>query len=707
MRSRVRRGRTPRILPLLALAMCGGGTRAEEAVPAPALKEVVIRSTREDLQGVATSASEGIVTSKQLSTRPLQRAGDIMEAVPGLVATQHAGEGKANQYFLRGFNLDHGTDFATHVDGVPVNMPSHGHGQGYTDLNFVIPELVSSVQYRKGPYYAEEGDFAAVGSAHIRTVNRLAQPFGLVEGGRFGYRRLLAAGSVGMGTGNLLLAAERAADGGPWKIAQNLRRSNLFAKFASGTDANGLTGGVMHHEGRWTSTDQVPQRAIDEGRIGRFDSLDPTAGGRTSRTGAHAGWTQSAGGTRTQAHGYALRSTFGLFSNFTYATRGCDAAPLPAPCEGSTAIDQFEQVDRRNVYGLGVSQARDLRIGGVEGALSYGLALRHDDIRALELFDTFQRQRLGTVRSDRVRLTGLGAWTQADLQLHPQWRGLLGLRVDHRNIAVKSSVADNSGRTHATLATPKASLVYARTPATDAYVNWGQGFHSNDARGTVIRVDPRNPALAVERATPLARAIGYEVGVRQKWSGGLVTTAALWVLRLESELLFVGDAGTTEASRPSERKGLELTANWRPLPGWEIDSDLSLARARFRDRHPAGDRIPGAMERVATIGVTYSDGPWTAGARMRHFGSHSLTEDNAVRGKGSTLTNVRVAHRLAKHAELSLDVFNVFDRAVDDIQYAYASRLPGEPPFAGGAPPSLHVHPAAPRSVRVGLKVLF
>jgi outer membrane receptor protein involved in Fe transport len=312
------------------------------------------------------------------------------------------------------------------------------------------------------------------------------------------------------------------------------------------------------------------------------------------------------------------------------------------------------------------------------------------------------------VRTDGVRLDAAGLWSQLELQFDPRWRATGGLRWDHRSAAVTSSVAANSGRSNASLASPKASLVHAPTASTDLYANWGRGFHSNDARGTVINVDPRDGVTPVAHATPLVRATGYELGARQKWGGTLVTTAALWALKLDSELLFVGDAGTTEGSRPSKRSGLELTANWRPSPGWDVDAELSLTRPRFAGADPAGDRIPGAMERVATLGVSYTGGPWTAGLRVRHFGAYALVEDDSLRGAASTLTNVRVAYRFDQSAELSLDVFNLFDRKVDDIQYAYASRLPGEPAFnEATTPATLHGHPSAPRMARVGLKVFF
>jgi outer membrane receptor protein involved in Fe transport len=693
---------TPTRLATLAFLFAGRAL-AQDA----ALGEITVNSTREDLQGTAQSASEGVVTSKQLRTRPLLRAGDIMESVPGLVATQHAGEGKANQYFLRGFNLDHGTDFATYVDGVPVNLPTHGHGQGYTDLYFLIPELVDSVAYRKGPYYAEEGDFAAAGSARIRTVRTLPRPLAVLEAGRFGYRRALVAGSFPAQDGDLLLAAEASRDNGPWAVAEDLRKSNLTARYSRGTEANGWSVGLTHYEARWTSTDQVPQRAIDSGLVGRYGSLDPTAGGRTERTAANLQWAHDAAGVQSRVNAYAIDYRFDLFSQFTYATRGCDVNPLPAACNASSALDQFEQVDRRRVYGFTASQQRGVKLAGFDTAWSYGIDWRHDGIAQVGLFDTFQRQRLSTVRSDRVTLDAIGVWTQAEVQFAPQWRGIGGLRWDHHRGDVESSVAANSGSRSASIASPKLALVFSPTARTDLYANWGRGFHSNDARGTVIRVDPRDGTTPVERATPLVRAEGYEIGSRQKWGDTLVTTAALWVLKLDSELLFAGDAGTTEPSRPSRRSGIELTANWRPARAWEIDADWSFTRPRFADAGPAGNRIPGAMERVGTLGITWQDGPWTVGARVRHFGSRALVEDNTLRAGASTLVNLRTAYRLNRWAEVSVDVFNLFDRRLNDIEYAYASRLPGEAAFSDTTAPTLHVHPSLPRTVRVGIKLSY
>ena len=697
---------------LLVLWAAGASAQGSDQATdnSPSLASVVVRSTRADLQGIADSASEGEVTRKQLQTRPLVRAGDVLESVPGLVASQHSGEGKANQYFVRGINLDHGTDFATFVDGVPINLPTHGHGQGYTDLNFLIPELVDSVGYRKGPYYAQEGDFSAAGSARIRLLRKLDAPLGKIELGGNGFRRALAAGSHTLGDGDLLYALETARDDGPWTVPQRLRKSNGLLKWTQGTPDNGMSLGFSAYTSRWTSTDQVPQAALDRGLIGRYGSLDPTDGGSTSRYALNGQWAQSDGNTRTEWHGFVARYRFQLFSNFSYATRGCDdsTATLPAACGSATNLDQFEQQDQRTTFGLGTSRRWRTSVGGHDVVLQTGADYRYDRIGRVALYDSYQRARLNTTRSDQVGLHALGLWTQADVDWSERLRSQFGLRLDTRRAEVQSLLAANSGKAGASIASPKINLSYAATPVLDLHANWGHGYHSNDARGALTRVDPRNPARQVDPADLLVRAKGYEIGTRWKALPTLSITAAAWLLDIDSELLFVGDAGATEPSRPSHRRGLELTANWRPARQWEFDADVSLSRSRFRGSDPASNYIPGAMDRVASIGSTWQDGPWTAGLRLRYFGSRALVEDNALRGSGSTLVNARAGWRASRNLTLQADMFNLFNRRANDIEYAYASRLPGEPAFVDGKTADrLHLHPSAPRTLRISATLQF
>jgi outer membrane receptor protein involved in Fe transport len=660
------------------------------------------------LQGIADSASEGIVTKKQIENRPLLRAGDLMEVVPGLVATQHAGEGKANQYFLRGFNLDHGTDFATFVDGVPVNLPTHGHGQGYTDLNFLIPELVETIRFRKGPYYADDGDFSSVGSIRFRTVRSLISPIGVIQAGQFGYARVLGASSFQLGENNLLIAAEQVRDSGPWLVNQNLSKINLVTKLSHGTDNNGWAIGLNHNKASWTSTDQVPERAISTGLISRYGSLDPTAGGRTSRTALNAEYAKNEAGVITKVNAWAARYSFDLFSDFTYFTRACDTAPLPVQCNGPVAQDQFEQTDRRKSFGLTASRQYPIDLWSHQSAISFGTDIRRDNISNVGLYDTFQRTRLATVRQDQARIDTVSVWGQLDAPITEHLRSIVGLRWDHKDYAVDSSVIANSGSAKASLFSPKVSLIYAVDKKNDIYLNWGRGFHSNDARGVVAKVDPRDGVTPVNPATALVKTTGYEIGSRQKWGSNFSTTAALWQMSLASELIFVGDAGTTEPSRPSIRRGVELTSSWRPTPTWEFDSDISLSRARFRDNDPAGNYVPGAMNKVASIGSTYSHGPWKVGARVRYYGGRALTQDNSIRGSASTMVNLRTSYAINKSTEISMDIFNLFNRKANDIEYAYASRLPFEAPFVDGVTSvTRHIHPAPPRTARLGLRIGF
>ena len=298
-----------------------------------------IENPEETLVGVAAAASEGAITAAQLSTRPIMRAGELLEAVPGMIISQHSGEGKANQYYLRSFNLDHGSDFATSVAGIPVNNPTHGHAQGYSDLNFVIPELVSGVQFRKGPYYAEQGDFSAAGAANINYVNRLDRSIVSLSGGTHGWGRVLGTTSPELGSGHLLAALELNRNGGPWDRPDDYERVNGVLRYSRGDSRNGFSVTGLGYSADWGSTDQVPVRAITNGLISRFGNLDPSDGGRSFRYSAIADAQHSGTKHSTRGSAYVVRYGVNLFQNFTYF--------LDNPQTG----DQFEQVDRRVIAG--------------------------------------------------------------------------------------------------------------------------------------------------------------------------------------------------------------------------------------------------------------------------------------------------------------------------------------------------------------------
>jgi outer membrane receptor protein involved in Fe transport len=644
------------------------------------------------LLGLAEAGSTGVVTAEQIEKRPVFRSGEIFESVPGVVVSQHSGEGKANQYYVRGFNIDHGTDLATFVAGTPINMPTHAHGQGYSDNNFLIPELISGVQYQKGTYSAEEGDFSAAGAINVNYLNVVDQRLIKLEGGADRFGRVLFAASSRVGRGHLLYAGEAHHSDGPWVRGDNYRKLNGVLRFSQGDQTNGLSLTAMAYAGRWNSTDQVPRRAVSSGLIDRYGLIDPTDGGETHRYTLAGEWRKSTRAGLTVVKAYALDYGLDLFSNFTYY--------LDDPERG----DQFEQKDDRKVFGLSARQRFLSRWFGRDTESVAGFQGRLDHIPTVGLYHTEARQRLETTREDRVDQASGSLYFQSSIQWSPRLRTVAGLRGDLYRFDVASDEPSNSGVRTASLASPKLSVIAGPFRNAELYANWGWGFHSNDARGAVQTRDPKTgePVAPVD---PLVRAKGAELGVRTVAAGKFHTTVAFWGLDIASELLFVGDAGTTEATRPSRRTGIEWSSAYAPTGWLSVDADLAYSRTRFRDDDPAGDRIPGAVEGVASAGLTAAgEGPLSGALRLRYFGPRPLVEDNSVRSKASTTLNARLTYRLAARYRLSLDVFNLTDAEVSDIDYYYASRLPGE--SAEGIE-DVHTHPLEPFTVRASLSVTF
>jgi hypothetical protein len=644
-----------------------------------------------NLVGVALAASQGAVTAKQLETRPIMRAGEVLETVPGLIISQHSGEGKANQYYLRGFNLDHGTDFATTVAGIPVNLPSNGHGHGYADANFLIPELVSGVQYSKGPYFADQGDFSAAGSANINYADRLDGRLLRVSAGGDGWARALVAASPRVGSGHLLGAFELNRNDGPWERPDDYRKVNAVLRYSRGDALNGFSVTGMGYRATWDSTDQIPRRAVESGAIGRFGFIDPGDGGDTGRYSVVADWQHSTPGSATRVTGYGFHYDLNLFSNFTFA--------LDDPGNG----DQFEQADSRLVLGARTTHRRIGMWSGRAVQHTFGAQIRADDIGTVGLYRTRQRARLSTVREDAVRQTSGAIFYENQYQWGAWVRSQLGLRGDLYHFNLNSDLAVNSGTATDGLVSPKGGLVLGPWRDTELYVNAGYGYHSNDARGATITIDPATGEPA-QQVTPLVRATGAEIGLRTVALPRTQLTFTLWTLGLETELLFVGDAGTTEASRPSRRTGIEVTSYVRPLRWLTVDADVAISRARFTDADPVGDFVKGAVERVASAGVSVEVWKGFFGStRLRYFGPRNLTEDGKVRSDGTALVNLEAGYQLGRDVRLILDVFNLLNTEVSDIEYFYSSQLPGEP-----APvDDIHFHPALPRTARIGLQFGF
>ncbi|MGK5011749.1 TonB-dependent receptor [Janthinobacterium sp. MDB2-8] len=666
-------------------------TPADAATVAEATRTVRVTGHYDNAVGTSDAASQGVITTDLIVNRPALRTGELLEFVPGLIVTQHSGDGKANQYFLRGFNLDHGTDFATYVDGMPVNMRTHAHGQGYSDLNFLIPELVQRIDYKKGPYFASEGDFASAGAARIRLADKLPQGQASVSVGRHGYVRGVVADSVAAGPGILLYGLEVNRNNGPWDVPERVRKVSGVLRYSQGTPDDGYSVTAMAYKNSWNATDQVPLRAVESGQIGRFGSLAPSDGGDTSRTSLSYALRQRTQNRLFEFDAYVIRSQLELNSDFTYF--------LANPATG----DQFQQSERRTVAGVNASESWTTEMAGFSIRNKLGVQARYDRLSPVGLYSTVERVRQGTLREDRVREGSIGLYGENTVQWLPWLRSVAGVRYDAYRFKVDSSVEGNSGAASDHVVSPKLSLILGPWRKTEFFVNYGKGFHSNDARGTTqTRLPDGTPSTPV---TPLVPTKGMELGARTEWLPGLQSSLALWRLDLASELLFVGDAGETQASRASHRHGIEWNNHYIVAPWLLFDLDLAASRSHYTEHDPAGNHIPGAIGKVASFGVTVTDqGPWSGAFQLRYFGPRPLIEDNSVRSASTTLAYARLAYQLNGKTRIALDVFNLFDKRASDIDYYYASRLPGE---AADGVSDRHFHPVEPRSARLTLSYAF
>ena len=656
------------------------------------LEKVEVTGSKTNLVGVADSANVGTVTQKQLEARTVYRPGELLESAPGLVVSQHSGEGKANQFYLRGFNLDHGTDLRTTVDGMLVNQRSHAHGQGWTDLNFIVPELATGLQYRKGPYYASEGDFSSAGSVSLSYADALPRGIASVGLGGNGYRRALIANSNAIGSGHVLYALEVLHNDGPFVHPDDYGKVNGVLRYSQGDVANGFNVSGMLYRAKWNATDQIAQRAIDSGLIsGRFDAIDPSDGGSAHRYSLSTEWHRTTESSSTRINAYVIGWQLKLFSNFTYF--------LNDPVNG----DQFHQPDKRTTGAVNASHTFRMPFAGLESETTVGLQAQNDNVFN-GLYNTRARQILSTTRADHMTEGSIGIYAENATRWTDGFRTVAGARLDSYHFDVKSDNAANSGTASDRIANPKLSLIFGPWAKTEYYVNLGGGFHSNDARGSTITVDPKSGQPA-DKVPPLVRSKGYEAGVRTSLVPGLQTSFSVYRLDFDSELTFAGDAGTTEAGRPSRRTGFEL-ANYYKLSDWlTVDADVAYARARFRDVDLVGERISGSVEGVASLAIAVDNvGPYFGALQFRYFGPRPLLEDNSVRSKSTATLNGRIGYKFSKDVRVEMEGFNLTNRSASAIDYHYASRLPGE---AAAGVNDIHFHPIESRSLRVSLSANF
>ena len=629
-------------------------------------------------------ASQLTVSGEDLNARPVTRPGEVLEAVPGLIVTQHSGEGKANQYFLRGYNLDHGTDLAISVDDVPVNMRTHAHGQGYADLNWLMPETINSIDIRKGPYFADEGDFSSVGNLHIGLIDSVPKAVAEITAGSFGYRRIFGENSAKTGDGTVLVAGEAGRYDGPWVNSNDVRKLNSLVRYTEGTALDGLSVTGMAYSNKFNSTDQVPQRAIALGEIGRFGSEDPTDGGDTNRFALSARLAQTDDAGSWKANAYIVKSQLDLFNNFTYFLRD------------PTLGDQFHQHDDRVLAGANASRTLTGAFADRPMQTTFGIQTRYDDID-LALTDTFQRSFLSNVRSDKVGEGSVGIYAQNTINWTSWLRTTVGWRGDFYDAHVHSIFdANNSGHVSAAIGSPKFTAVLGPFNNTELFFGAGEGMHSNDARGATITEEPTDPNMKLSASPLLVRTKGAETGVRTKIIPGLDSSLSIFMLDQDSDLVFKGDAGDTAASRASRRYGVEWTNRYRPNSWIDLDADLAMTHARFigfdsdqaalfaslagfpqtQIGNAPGNYIPNAPAMVASAGITLGEktGPFGT-LRWRYLASSPLTEDNAFRSPATSIFNGRIGYRYDNGWRIQLDVLNLFNTKANQITYAYGSLI--------------------------------
>jgi len=713
-----------------------------------------VKGRGDDLVGVAESATQGTVGAREIQDRPILRSGEVLEAIPGVIITQHAGGGKANQYFLRGFNLDHGTDIAIFLDDMPLNLPSHAHGEGYSDMNTVIPEFVRRVNFEKGPYYADVGNFSSAASAHVEFFKTLPQNFFTVEGGMYGYGRAVFGVSQKLGKGSLLYGGEAYHDNGPWTTHEdNFYKYNGLVTYSQGGDDNGFSVTARAYRGTWHSSDQIPVDAIP--LVGFFGALNPTDGGESQRYSLQSEWHRSGANSETKITVYGFYYDLNLFSDFTYY--------LDDPIKG----DQFEQQDRRWVAGFDAHHTISSTWFGRKLANTFGLQLRNDWVHN-GLFRTENR-----VRTDKTDInachdepiprcvtdpnltailpagTDLNKFTDTVVSFYAenkiQWaekfRSVVAVRGDDAKYVVTSLTPTyvspvfapvnfaelNTGSANKFLPSPKASLIFGPWANTELYAQGGFSFHSNDARGATQREEPISPdnpfPTSSTPISPLVQTKGGEVGVRTAAVPHLQSTLSLWYLHSNSELQQDGDTGGTVASeQSSNRYGIEWANFYTPLEHWAFDFDLADSRAQFTQidpgdaaytnvgggqypvQGPGGKLVPEAVRVVISSGVTLHDYKgFSSTLRLRYFGPRDLTSDGIHRSNLTALLNAEIGYKINKTWRVSAEFLNLLNRRDSDIDYSYISRIT---PTATPAFTDVF-HPTEPFQVRFGLGRTF
>jgi hypothetical protein len=717
----------PSASPGAAVSATASPAPCPSASPLEQIGKVTAIGRNANLVGTAEAASEGTISQADIADRPLLRPGELLEQIPGLVISQHSGEGKANQYYLRGFQLDHGTDLESTIAGIPINLVSHAHGQGYSDINWLMPELVGEVEFKKGPYYADQGDFSTAGSYNIEFRDTI-DPVLELGTGDYGYDRLFAAGSPALGGGHLLYGVELYHDNGTLVKPDEYHKLNGMLRYTFGKRNDAFAINAFAYNGAFDSSDQIPQRLVNEGLLSPDGYIDPTDGGNTYRYALSAQWRHVDPNGTTTFNAYGVDSFLDLFSDFTYdlydannyynetanpitcnvAFTTCKpntGAALRAPayssyCPAYTAPagaaagsitpaaydfqcgDQREQLDKRFISGFNFT-----RTFVTPGTLTtIGVDTRNDNISTLGLFLTNARNRLpgGTLSDDHVVERGSDIFIQSELRAGSKLRFFPGVRLDYYTFHDAAYLAANSGAGAAAMVNPKLNAAYAFSPHNELYLDFGDSYHSNDVRGVTYVDDPQthttfdSTGAPVEQNPLLNRSVGEEIGYRESVKH-LTSTISLFELYQADELIFDGDHGTTSLGGPTQRKGIELANTFTPQTWLSFDADLATTTARFlSDPDHVGTGVPESLNSVVSLGAVVDEPAYAMSLRMRYFGPRTLDTQGTAISPPSTIWNYQYVAKFKNHDHLTFGIFNLFNANVPDVTYYYNSWLPSD-----------------------------
>ena len=701
------------------------------------LSEITVTAQRLELLGTASTASEGIVTDQEIQLLPTYRPGQLLETVPGLIVTLHSGEGKANQFLMRGYNLDHGTDLETYVDGMPINQPTHAHGQGYTDLNFMIPELADSMTYTKGPYYANVGDFGAVGSVHVDYRDTIQDQLSTTVG-TLGYQRLFASGSQSLGDGHLLTAVEIQHYDGPFTTPDDARKENFVLRYSAGDEYNGYSITGMAYHQLWTNTTDIPLRAIEEGIVSnRFDTLDPTDGGRAWRASFSVDEHAVIGTGQLTSSAFFIDNQLHMWNNFTHYLVNPDAG------------DQEEQFENRRAYGGQMNYTLPAPLGDIPNQVSVGLLTRYDNLRVGRLPTEDRAPLTGAddpaafYNDDQVYLFSVAAYAQTITHWTSSLRTVLGFREDYQHgtdvdyLAALHETAGytNGGTVGQALPQPKGSLIYTVNDSLELYASAGRGFHSADLRGV-------NQDTSVDLGLPhtalLSKQEGQEVGARANFGPNMTATLAIYNLWQQSESILNPDVGQDVAGPPSRRYGFELNVTykinqWLELYGSGSGNHTRFTRAFDDGTGHEGTYITDAPIVTGLLALYLTDlGPWSGGLNYRYLGSYPLSSGpcndaaaihdfpgvatscaNAptalgqVSGKGFGELNLDIRYALPDQWSMALGIYNLLNTHAPAAEFWYVDRLRSEVGDYPDGRADIHEHPLEPLTARFTLTKKF